>query len=299
MSILKKIKHHGLIESSRIGLALLKHKSGYQKWQLRNASVYANPTPAELATIERDLHTLGVDINDYAPSPDAFKHFQSEEWFPLNYHGGQHGGSWDEKLLEHWISCEMLGLMKYDKEDIFVDVAAASSPWVKALHERKGLNAFAIDLEEVDPAYHNLPYYRIENATETSFQNASVTGAALHCAYEMFMGEDDTHFIKEAARILKPGGKVIILPLYMHTHYCAYATPEHYGKGYSDTAAKEYVRLGFSGVPSSRKYDAVHLKLRILDPIIAAGMRYQLLVLRNKSMFGENIYCHFILEIEK
>lgn len=299
MSVFEKIRRNGVIGSYRRGLALLKRKSGYQKWQLRNASIYANPTSVELASIEQTLRTLGVEIEDYAPSPEAFKHFKSEEWFPLNYHGGQYGGAWDEKLLEHWISSELLGLMKYDKADIFVDVAAASSPWVKALRERKGLNTYAIDLEEVDPLYRNLQYYRIENATKTSFQNASVSGAALHCAYEMFMGEDDTRFINEAARILKPGGKVIILPLYMHTHYCAYATPEYYGKGFSDPLAKEYVRLDCSGVPSSRKYDAVKLKERILDPIVTAGMRYRLLAMRNKSMFGENIYCHFILEIEK
>lgn len=41
------------------------------------------------------------------------------------------------------------------------------------------------------------------------------------------------------------------------------------------------------------------LKKRVLDPIIKAGMRYQLLALRNKHEFGTNIYCHFILEIER
>lgn len=39
--------------------------------------------------------------------------------------------------------------------------------------------------------------------------------------------------------------------------------------------------------------------MRVLKPIIKAGMKYRLLVLRNKSELGENIYCHFILEIEQ
>jgi hypothetical protein len=98
-------------------------------------------------------------------------------------------------------------------------------------------------------------------------------------------------------RILKPGGKVIIVPLYMHTHYCAYSTPEYYGKGYSDSAAKEYVRLDCFGVPSSRKYDGRMLQARVLDPIERLGMHYQLLALCNKADMGKNIYCHFILEI--
>jgi ubiquinone/menaquinone biosynthesis C-methylase UbiE len=59
----------------------------------------------------------------------------------------------------------------------------------------------------------------------------------------MFMGADDTNLLKEMARILKPGGKVVILPLYLHTQYCAYSTPEYFGKGYSDLTAREYIRL--------------------------------------------------------
>ena len=189
--------------------------------------------------------------------------------------------------------------MNYGPAEAYVDVAAAGSPWAKTLRERKQIDAYAIDLCEVSDAYRDLPYYRVENATATSFADASITGVSLHCAYEMFMGQDDTRLIAELARILKPGGKAVILPLYMHTHYCAYSTPEYFGKGYSDPLAKEYVRLDCSGVPSSRKYDAAKLKERVLDPILAAGLKYQLLALRNKSEFGQNIYCHFILEIEK
>jgi len=208
-------------------------------------------------------------------------------------------GVWDEKLLEHWLAREILGLMDYRQDDVYVDVAAASSPWAKTLRERKGISAYAIDLGEVGQAYRHLPYYRRENATKTTFANASVKGASLHCAYEMFTGEDDTLLIHEVARILKPGGKVVILPLYMHTHYCAYATPDYYGKGYSDPDAKEYIRWDCMGIPSSRKYNAAMLKKRVLDPIGSLGMSYKMLALRNKADFGSSIYCHFILEITR
>jgi ubiquinone/menaquinone biosynthesis C-methylase UbiE len=170
---------------------------------------------------------------------------------------------------------------------------------VQALRERNNIKAFAIDLSEIGTAYRRLPYYRVENATATSYEDATITGASLHCAFEMFMGEDDTRLMTEMARILKPGGKVVILPLYMHTHYCAYATPEYYSKGYSDQMAKEYIRLDCSGIPSSRKYDASKLKKRVLDHIIEVGLQYRILVLRNKHEFGQDVYCNFILEIEK
>jgi SAM-dependent methyltransferase len=297
MNIIEKIKRHGISGSGRIAATLLKR--AYFRYYCRNAPVYVNPTPDQLVDIEQDLRELGVCIDNFSPSPEAFQKFKVEAWFPLDYHGGQHSGVWDEKLLEHWLSSEILGLKNYGKDDIFIDVAACGSPWAKVLRERMGLTAFAIDLDNSSEAYSDLSYYRIENATKTKFSNESVSGCALHCAFEMFMGKDDIGLIAEAARILKPGGKMVILPIYMHTHYCSYVSPECYGKGYSDPLAKEYVEPNMTGIVSSRKYDAEQLKKRVLDPIIRLGMRYRLLILRNKVELSQFIYCHFILEIER
>ena len=299
MRIVDKIRCYGVAGAVRKAVAVIDRKSGWRAWRYRDAPRYANPTPAELREVERDLISLGVSIQDYVPSAAGFHEFKAENWFPPEYHGGLHSGVWDEKLLEHWISSERLGLMNYAPEDIFVDVAAASSPWAQVLRERRGLCAYAIDLCEVGGAYRHLPYYKVENATEMSFGEASVKGAALHCAFEMFLGEDDTQFMHQAARILKPGGKVVIVPLYMHTHYCAYSSPEFFGRGFSDPAAKEYIRLDCTGIPSSRKYDAAALKQRILSPIENLGLQFQLLALRNKADLGKDIYCHFILEVTR
>ncbi len=77
------------------------------------------------------------------------------------------------------------------------------------LRERKSISAYAFDLE-VGVAFRHLPYYRVENATMTSFKEATVKGISLHCSYEMFIGDDDTLFIKELARILNPGWRFLL-----------------------------------------------------------------------------------------
>jgi SAM-dependent methyltransferase len=202
-------------------------------------------------------------------------------------------------LLEHWISSELLGLHEFGPADIYVDVAAASSPWARILRDRLGINAFAIDLGPIPDEYSGCEYYRQEDATRTSFQNGSVRGISLHCAYEMFMKDDDIRLMAEISRILRPGGRAVILPLYMHTHYCAYSSPEYFGKSYSDPDAREYIHIDCWGIPSSRKYDAINLKSRVFDAIERDGMKYRLRILRNKNDFGKKVYCHFILEIEK
>lgn len=285
--------------SAKKALRKLERRSGLLDWRFRNTPKFANPTPAELEAIERDLSGLGVPVHDFAPAASAFRAFQAEGWFPPDYHGGVGGKVWDEKLCEHWISSECLSLMGFSAGDVFVDVAAATSPWARTLRERKGIEAHAIDMGPIPPAYRELSYYRTENATRTSFRAASVAGAALHCAYEMFTGDADIGFLDEAARMLRPGGKVVIVPLYMHTHYCAYASPEHFGKGCSPPTATEYVRLDCNDIPSSRKYDAATLKHRVLDRVESLGMTSRVLALRNKAELGRDIYCHFILEITR
>lgn len=301
MRLIEKVRKHGLVGSARIvtGMAKRRLRRRIDPWRFRNAPRYANPTESELARIEADLSGLSIAVADYAPPPDRFRQFQQEAWFPEGYHGGLASGVWDEKLLEHWIAADLLDLERWVAEDIYVDVAACNSPWAKALRERIGLSAYAIDLAPVGRAYTDLSYYRSEDATRTTFADGSVKGASLQCAYEMFLSEQDGLLIHELARILRPGGKAVILPLYMHTHYCAYSTPEYFGKGYADVNAKEYIRMDCYGVPSSRKYDAQRLKERVLDSIRQAGLSYRLHALRNKAALGTGIYCHFILEIEK
>jgi SAM-dependent methyltransferase len=271
----------------------------YHLWRVRNVPCYASPSASDLGAIERELAAAGIAVRSFAPSPRAFADFQLAGYFPSDYHGGTDGEVWDEKLLEHWIAAERLGLMTYSPSDIYVDVAAGSSPWVQALRARHGMVAFAVDRSPIGAAFRAFDYYRCEDATATSFADASVRGVSLHCAYEMFGGDDDIGLLRELARILQPGGKAVILPLYLHREYCAYSTPEYFGKGYADADAVEYVRTDCLGIPSSRKYDVSKLRSRILDTLAALGMEYRILVLRNQPALGRGVYCHFILEISK
>lgn len=301
MNILAKIRKHGLVGSARKATGRIRRaaEGWYYRWNVRNAKTFADPTPLELGQIEQHLATLGIVVRDFTPRAESLAAFKSAGYFLPESYDSADASVWDEKVLEHWIAAERLGLMHYRPADIYVDIAAGNSPWAKVLRTRLGIAAFAIDLGAVGADFRDLPYYRTEDATATAFADASVAGASLQCAFEMFAGDDDTGLLEELARILKPGGKALVVPLYLHTHYCAYATPEHFGKGRADSRATEYVCRDWTGIPSARFYDARELQARVLAPIERLGMRYQLLALRNKAALGEGIYCHFILEISK
>ncbi|MFD1736787.1 methyltransferase domain-containing protein [Bacillus salitolerans] len=75
------------------------------------------------------------------------------------------------------------------------------------------INAFAIDLN-IPEEYQKFEYYIQMDATETSFNEDTFSGISLQYSYEMFLFEDDRNLIREAARILKKGGKLVISPVY-------------------------------------------------------------------------------------
>jgi len=231
LHILEKVKRHGISGSIRKAANAIGNISGFTRWRFRKEPFYVDPTPDELMDIECDLKNMGVIVQDYYISPSEFNKFQEEQWFPSDYHGGINGPVWYEKLLEHFIASKLLGLMSYGNEDVFIDVAAGGSPWCHMLRLRKAIKAFAIDLSEYYEPYKSLPYYLVQNATCTTFADSSVKGMALHCAFEMFMRDDDIAFIREASRILLPKGKIIIVPLYMHR--CCQQFSVNFSKGFN------------------------------------------------------------------
>jgi len=308
--IIKVYKSGGIIEIIIKTIKKLVHlieklvrKIIYQYYikKYKNAPIYKNPSDEELKEIENDLQNLGIEIYSYYVDLDDFNKFKEKIRFPLDYHGGVTSGVFEEKLLEHYIAYKLLDMENLkSKPYVYIDVAANESPWAKLLREISDgkIMSYAIDLKKTKK-FNNYDFYIECDATKTCFKDNSVDGISLQCAFEMFIGNSDIELIKEFKRILKPGGKAIISPLYMHTHPCHYTSPEFFGKGFGDEDSKEYIRWDCSGILSSRKYDAKKLKSRILDLISQMSMRYKVYVVRNKKQISTEIYMHFILEIQK
>lgn len=292
MNLVRKIVEKGLLESSII-LWNRKIIKPYLFYKSRYIKEYRNPTDDEYSQIVECINNIGISVTPIALSIDELEQFKRSFVFPDDYYPN----AWDEKVLEHFIAYKFCELDKLNNYDIYVDIAGEDSPWSLLLRQN-GYKAYTIDLH-LSHTYRHLNNYLQGDATNTIFDDSSISACSLQCAYEMFMGNDDARFIDECNRILKPGGKCVISPLYMHTHHCGYATPEYIGKGYADKGAKEYIRRNSWGIRFSRKYDATALKERIIERIIDNGLNYQLSIITNKEELGKDIYCTFILEITK
>lgn len=293
------LKRHGIIGSAVIVKDILFNKYYRKRCIALKLQVWKDPTEEECIIIERALLENGIPAEELVLNKSEFALFENDFRFGNNFYGGKSSTLYNEKVLEHFIAYKFCIRQLHRSEDVYVDIAAANSPWAKLLRE-KGYNAVAIDLSK-SKNYSALDYYRIMDATRTSFANNSISSASLQCAFEMFNRDDDIKLIRELGRILKQGGRAVICPLYLHTHYSGFSSPDYYFKDqYHDRDAKVYLAHNdMMGIPFARFYDVAKLNERVLHTISESGLTYRIIVLKNGKEIDPNIYCRFILSVEK
>lgn len=225
-----------------------------------------------------------------------------DETYKANYHL-----IWEEKpysryrrkIMEYYFVDKLLDFDQWNKDDIYLDLGAQTSPFAKYLREKRDIKAYGIDLEK--SIYADLGYYLQEDATNMHFSDESVSGMSIQSAYECFIGDADTRLIKEAARILKPKGKLIIIPLYMHEKYLSTLSPTYYGKGTADEGSFECIRTDCrGGLAIGRFYDIAALKERVLDVAVEQGLKSKIFILPNEIVENDAfVYLKFVLMLEK
>jgi hypothetical protein len=124
--------------------------------------------------------------------------------------------------------------------------------------------------------------------------DGSVSKIALHCSFEHFEGNSDSGFIREAARLLCPGGKLVILPLYLSSIYSILTDPlvSRGEKIDFDQGAVVAAVKGW-GNRHGRFYDPRHFASRVLSA--SKELSFKLLVLRNPKEVDKSIYAQFVL----
>lgn len=202
-----------------------------------------------------------------------------------------------EKCLEHYLANRFLNI---SKNDLYIDIAACGSPWADILNKR-GIKSYRLDL--VYPAgFHGINIGADAGDTKLPDSFASVLSA--QCAYECFMGDADIRFVKEAARILKNGGRYAIVPLYLEYDYYVSTSPYcDQNEVLIEPEAKRVWRDDTFIIPFSRHYSPESFYKRIFSTI-PASMTGKILYFRNlpdimKYFNGQRIYCFFMFYCQK
>ncbi|MEW6741387.1 MAG: methyltransferase domain-containing protein [Planctomycetota bacterium] len=158
-----------------------------------------------------------------------------------------------EKALEYFLSEEVL---QFHPQDCFIDIASLTSPFPDHVRSTYRCTVLRQDLYHYPPGING---DRIGgDACNLPLPPACCTKLSLHCSYEHFEGDSDTRFILEAARVMKPGGRMFIGPLYLGPAYTI-----EYEDGVSVGACK---KPHAEGCRFARTYDIPRLVERVLKP---------------------------------
>jgi SAM-dependent methyltransferase len=173
-----------------------------------NPILYSPEIVTELLALNVDLQKLSIDKN-------AFHSHVSGCKYPKNYAAGpvDKGGLREKKLLEYYVSLELLDIRK---DEVVIDVASEWSIFPDVLRALTGATIYQQDLI-YPPGIHG--HHIGGNAAHMPIPAGFADKLVLHNAFEHFEGNADTEFIKEAWRVLRPGGLLCILPLYLAEKY--------------------------------------------------------------------------------
>jgi len=203
-----------------------------------------------------------------------------------------------EKTLEHYLTMKYLPL---NPEDIYIDVAALESPFADIVRKHLKNKTYKQDLV-YEAGIHGNKIGGDAGRMPVSANFADVM--TLHCAYECFQGDSDIRFIKEASRVMRDGGRLGIVPLYIDNVYFVKTGPKYDKRKVKVEKEARWVWRDdkWDKEPFSRHYSPESFKARIIDNI--DGLDFEILHFSNLKEIedyhrGQKIYCHFMFKAVK
>ncbi len=241
---------------------------------------------------ELQLKRFTIDIADY------YRYIEAADYaaFGEYYQGGDSGNPDHryEKFLQHYLSLKLLEL---NSSDVYIDVASNTSPMKDIVRRLFGAETYSMDLKYESGINGD----RIGcDAGDTGLRDGFASKLSLHCSFEHFAFGSDIRFVREAGRILRPGGRVCIVPLYLLNEYSIRQDPTlEADLSISDREGAKRVFVRDYLVDYGRFYDVEALRQRILAACKGTLNPIVYRVGNLAELNQPNVYSHFVLLLEK
>jgi SAM-dependent methyltransferase len=241
------------------------------------------------------LSALDVDIQTLSINRDIFHRHVANCKYPKNYAAGPiaKGGLRDKKLLEYYVSLELL---QVQAADVVIDVASEWSIFPDVLRELTGATVYRQDLI-YPPGIHD---DRIGgSAAHMPIPDNFADKLVLHNAFEHFEGNADIEFISEAWRVLKPGGVLCILPLYLAEEYHILTDPLVNRRGIVWDEGAQIIERPWWHNRFGRFYDTASFNRRVLSEAKRIGFTPTIHHIPNIKEVLTQSDVHFVLMLKK
>jgi len=170
-----------------------------------------------------------------------------------------------------------------------------NSPASDIYHRLYGCEVYKQDMSFADGIYDKVIG---GDACRMPIEKGFASKMAMHCSFEHFENDSDIRFIREADRVLRKGGKLCILPLYLFNKYVVQTDPTLFSRNKSlfERGAIMYCARGWAQ-RHSRFYDVAHLASRIRDNM--ERLELTIYVVKNEKQADPSCYLKFIALFEK
>jgi hypothetical protein len=218
---------------------------------------------AQYEDVTAELEAAGVNVEPYAVPIDGFgSYVERAGYADMAYSDHGRSPTAREKYLEHYVS---LCMLEPQAGQVLVDVASMDSPFSEIVTELYGVETYRQDI--MYPV--GLRGRTIGgDAANMPLDDASVDHLVMHCSFEHFEGDSDSRFIREASRLLRPGGRLCILPLYTSSTYAIQTHPRGLRRQRLDFEPGDTIYVSDAwGPPHQRFYDADAFVRRIVSQL--------------------------------
>jgi SAM-dependent methyltransferase len=241
------------------------------------------------------VHGLGVPVQPYTVDLARFRAHVAATRYPTNYAGGpmRDGGAREEKLLEYFVSLDLLDI---SADHVIIDIASEWSIFPEVVRRQTGARVYRQDLI-YPPGVHG---DRVGgSAAHLELPANFADGLVLHNAYEHFEGTADTELVNEAWRVLKPGGRLCIVPLNISDQYAIVTDPLVEAADVEWDPGATVIELPWWHNRFGRFYDAGALQRRVLGPAQCVGFASRIVHIENVKAVDPIAYLHFGLVLTK
>jgi SAM-dependent methyltransferase len=252
------------------------------------------PEP-DVAAIRNELIGVGAPVIRASLDPVGFAEHIRSYRYPRFYAGGAvaKGGAREWKILEYFASLQLLNIRS---TDVVIDVASERSLFPDVVETLYGARVVRQD-QMYPPGVHD---DRIGgDASSMPVSPTCADKLVLHNSFEHFEGSRDTKFIQEAWRVLRPGGTVCIVPLYLSERHEILTDPLVDTVDVDWDPGAEVVDVDGYRNRFGRFYSPAALVARVLRPAEECGFEVQVYEFENIRDLDLTSGLHFGLILTK
>ena len=272
-------------------------RSNYALYERSGAAAINGDLPYDCDTVHRQFIEAGLSPVDYRVDVAAYHDYCSRHAERYQPYRMRYEQVFAEKALEHFIS---LSFAKLSSSSKVIDIAASSSPFPEIVHADADCNVWSNDLA-FPPGVHTDGWHtRIGgDAGQLPVKDEFFDLAVLHCALEMFEGDADMRLIRKAGQILRKGGRLVIIPLYMHEQHHILRDPrtDRSPLPAIDPGARLVYRNDYYGIAFSRFYSVTAFMERLITS--SSDLDVTVYRVRNSREIHPSCYLDWIAVFEK